>query len=182
MGAENDKETGESKTYKPNRRQKQKEKHAEKLKELNIRETSTIGENVINLERGECTDSYCCIVLIIVFVISLGLGGYGFSRGGTSSIAPYTLDGEQCGNSPGHKQYPYLYFTDVTLNKAEKLFDKAVCVKKCPKKGDTFQFKPTSVFEESEDNESSYSTITAGLWCVPDPSDKSVNNKLIRQF
>jgi hypothetical protein len=96
MAKSEDKETGSGK--KPNKLQRAKNKHADKLKELNIREVSKIGENVINLER-ETTDGYCCFILIAVFLISVGLGAYGFSRGGTSAIAPYTLDGEQCGNS-----------------------------------------------------------------------------------
>ena len=96
MAKSEDKETGQGK--KPNKMQRQRIKHAELLNNLNIRETSKIGENVINLER-ETTDGYCCFILIAVFLISVGLGAYGFSRGGTSAIAPYTLDGEQCGNS-----------------------------------------------------------------------------------
>ena len=166
---------------KANKMQKMKDKHADKLKELNIRETSKIGENVINLER-ETTDQYCCFILIAVFLICIGLGAYGFSRGGTSSIAPYTLDGEQCGNSPGHKSYPYLYFTNIKSKKKGELFDEAVCVRKCPKKGDVYKMMPTSENKE-KDGTSEYGTITAGLWCMPDPTDKSVgNNDIIKNF
>jgi len=131
----------EAKPRKMNKMEKQREKHKEKLGAWKIREASTIGDTVINLDRKGMTDPIFCGLLVVVFLATIGLGIYGFTAGGTVAYAPFLSDGTQCGHYKsvsGAKDidatsYPYLYFP-VKAGEAEarSLWDSAVCVQACP--------------------------------------------------
>lgn len=86
------------KPRKLNPMEKQREKHKEKIDAFNLREASDIGENVINLSRTEKTDPAFCVLLVIVFLATIGLGVYGFTAGGTIAYAPVLSDGTVCGH------------------------------------------------------------------------------------
>jgi hypothetical protein len=131
------------KPRKKNPMEKQKEKHAEKLAAFNVREASDIGDTIINLNRQGMNDPVFCVLLIIVFLATIGLAVYGFTAGGTIALAPVLSDGTQCGhgvasliNAAGKESavdFPYLYFpVPNEVIPAASLWDTAICVKTCP--------------------------------------------------
>lgn len=74
------------------------------------------------------------------------LGIYGVAQNsGLPAIAPYDLQGNQCGISPGYEQHRFLFFTDMgeeTIK--ESIWDSAVCVTNCIlKAGEVPDCKPT---------------------------------------
>jgi hypothetical protein len=74
------------------------------------------------------------------------LGIYGVAQNsGVPAIAPYDLQGNQCGISPGYEQHRFLFFTDMgeeTIK--ESIWDSAVCVTNCIlKAGEVPDCKPT---------------------------------------
>jgi hypothetical protein len=61
------------------------------------------------------------------------LGIYGVAQNsGVPAIAPYDLEGNQCGISPGYEQHRFLFFTDMGEGSTmASIWDSAVCVKNC---------------------------------------------------
>lgn len=129
--------------------EKKREKHKEKLGNWDIKEPfgGTIPENVIKLDRVEKTDPVFCVLLILVFLATIGLAIFGFVGGGTVAVAPFLSDGTQCGHPKGTMKgvkdfaqdavgFPYLYFPVPSSDGAapvDSLWDATVCVSQCPK-------------------------------------------------
>lgn len=78
--------------------EKQKERYKGRLDKWNIKEASDIGDNVINLHNRKMTDPFFCVLLLLVFLVTVGFAIYGLIIGGTVGIAPFLEDGTQCGH------------------------------------------------------------------------------------
>lgn len=181
----------DAKPRKLNPMEKKREKHKEKLGSWNIREASDIGESVINLDRAEKTDPVFCILLLLVFVATIGLAIFGFVGGGTVAYAPFLADGTQCGHAAGTMRgtgasaqdgvgFPYLYFPVPKDGESsvESYWDEAVCLSACPvgaalPTGDVLG-TPSSKFKSTDASGwVAYETIRIGLLCKPTEAAKS---------
>ena len=69
-------------------------------------------------------------MIFILYIIGLVfISNLGYSKGDPLLLAtPFDPDGNACGESPGFKEYPYIYFTRPS---SEYLFY-SVCVRTCP--------------------------------------------------
>jgi hypothetical protein len=113
--------------------QKKRAKYSERFSDISCKEAEWKGDKVINLGRTETTDLWCCFVLVGFLIVSLGLGFYGVSlNNGVPAIAPFDVDGNMCGITPGFEEYRFLFFNDMTPeSKKEGIFDSGVCVRNC---------------------------------------------------
>ncbi len=65
----------------------------------------------------------------------IGCSCYGYLYGDPGKLfAPLDSDGNICGYDPAYFDYPYMYIWDImdATSDVHKVFDSAVCVKKCP--------------------------------------------------
>lgn len=128
-------------------------------------------KNGIVKER-KCTDVLC----LLVFAAFLGAMGfctyYGLQHGNIEKlISPLDGDKNFCGSQPGYEDYPRLYITDFGFATPNQIFASAVCVKKCPQKGDTaLDCKPTGSVKKCDDKKiiaNLYNTRNVMDYCFP---------------
>jgi len=65
---------------------------------------------------------------------------------------------------------PKLYITDLTSIHPSEAFKSAICIEKCPKKGDTLKYMPTTnvpTFEKAD-----YDTISLLDYCFPSSKEE----------
>lgn len=105
----------------PNRRlnsmQKRRAKYKDRFGDISCREAAWKGDKVINLGRTDTTDLWCFFVLIAFVLVTFGLGIYGIAiNSGVPAIAPYDLDGNMCGITPGYESHRFLFFNEMSLD------------------------------------------------------------------
>jgi len=114
--------------------------------------------------------------MLIVFFAFLGAMGfctvYGNKHGNVGKLlAPLDGDGNFCGYTAGFEDYPKLYITEFTALNPVDIFETAVCVKKCPMKGDkTIDGKTSSYVKDLTDSDiidEVYNTKEVMKYCFP---------------
>ena len=109
----------------------------EKLKDPNYKgddfEMDQEIENGPKVDRG-CTDILCCFVFLAFTFGMVVIAIYGWSKGNpTKLLSPIESGGRFCGHDSAVKDYPYLYFAD--LSDLPNSLKKTVCAKACPATG-----------------------------------------------
>lgn len=83
-------------------------------------------------DRG-CTDLFCLIVFLAFMGTMMGLTIHGFIEGNPEKyISPYDRDSQFCGHDEAVKDYPYLYWPDMSSYSAKEFMNQGICVKECP--------------------------------------------------
>ena len=87
--------------------------------------------------KRKCTDLFFLIIFICMCISLVLLSKYGYENGNIAKLtAPLDGDLNFCGITPGYEEYSKLYITNFDGIDVFKIFKSAVCVKKCPIKGD----------------------------------------------
>ena len=64
------------------------------------------------LEERSCTDIICCVIFLLFIIGLLVISIIGFKKGDPLLLAtPFDPDGNACGESPGFKDFPFIYFS-----------------------------------------------------------------------
>jgi hypothetical protein len=150
------------------------------------KDENKVTEKGIKWDRS-CTDILCCLIFTAFIVVMIGLSGYALNNGDPMKIlTPFDSVGNKCGqdgqgveligdmtevNTTSYAEYPYKYFTNLVPSSgsdAANIFN-AVCVRNCPKKGDTIQCMPNS--DVTECGTAFFDTTFYGSFCVPEADD-----------
>jgi len=121
----------------------------------------------------------CCLIFVGFIVGWIGAAGYGILYGDVQLlITPWDADGNGCGYSKLTKDYPYLYFSTISMSSAQKLstdpsisdataaLKYGTCVKECPKAtGPVECFPPT--FMKNKDKYSKCQYYPLGTEATP---------------
>jgi hypothetical protein len=118
--------------------QSKQDKYREKTEEFSLREKTSVQEGLVTDRK--CTDVFFLIVFV-AFIAAMGaIVVYSLTHGQIEKVlAPYDKFKHFCGHD-GYEDYPYMYLTDVDVTSASTTFGSGICVKECPKDGDSITY------------------------------------------
>ena len=120
------------------------------------------------LTNRRCTDLFCLLIFAAAVAFGVYIGIYAVENGDPASIlAPMDADGNLCGKTPGYKDYPYLYFSNIN---SPFPLPFGVCVSECPATAESPVncVKTTNTPLGCEMYSPQYATTTfLDRWCIP---------------
>ena len=156
-----------------------KEKYGDQVNEFNVGRDSNLTGGLA--ENRGCTDMIC-LIIFTAFTCSLVFATYwGFTNGNTHRItASISGDNLLCG-APDFLSKTHLYFTKIGPSDVTGLFDRGVCVDKCPsgvtegtKLSAYTECTPTAAVPDCA-NAVAHNTVEVLTYCLPDVTEMSDN-------